>query len=184
MERLLQRLMLIACIVSIPFLFRKPKLNVWITTFFMKGVLSSLIDTIVVKTGRVSYPTRPIPKIFKINILFDYLFFPLLSVLWVRWSYKVKPSTMILQSLCFSVPMSIGQWWFEKRGMLFKWNNWSILHTFAFVNLTLWTVRGFIGLLKKLEPKAVIRKDEAEIENEDFFAELTEEEIEKPTLYQ
>ncbi len=162
---------------SIPLLFRKPKLNVWLTVFFLKGVISSIIDNIVVKSGRVKYPVRPLSKIFDINILYDYLFFPMLSVLWVRMSYNAKPLTMVIQSLCFSVPMSILQWVFAKKTKLFQWNNWTPLHTFVSVNFTLWIVRGFVGLLKKLEPKAVIQNHE-NLEDDIFvFSDSNDEQV-------
>lgn len=184
MEKLLLRAMFITCIGSIPFIFKKPKLNMWLIVFFSKGVLSSLIDTYVVKKGYIKYPTRPLPKAFDINILYDYLFFPLLSVVWVRMSYNAKPLKMLLQSLYFSVPMSLGQWWFQKRGMLFEWKKWTVLHTFASVNFTLFTIRGLVGLIRRLEPKAVIQNEKNKLENEQLIAELTEGELETPSIYQ
>ncbi|MGC5326897.1 CBO0543 family protein [Brevibacillus sp. SYSU BS000544] len=179
MERMLLRALFLVCMGSIPFLFRKPKLNVWLTVFFMKGVLASIIDNIVVNSGRVKYPVRPLSKTFDINILFDYLLFPLLSVLWVRMSYNVKPLTMVIQSLCFSVPMSIGQWVLEKKTKLFHWNNWTPLHTFASVNLTLWTVRGFVAILKKLEPKAIIINREKKEEDIFTYSDSSDEQVEE-----
>ncbi|MGE6753728.1 CBO0543 family protein [Rossellomorea sp. NPDC071047] len=48
--------------------------------FFSKGVVSTLVDTYVVSEKRVAYPIRPFPGVFKTNIVFDMLFFPLLMV--------------------------------------------------------------------------------------------------------
>ena len=56
-----------------------------------------------------------------------------------------------MKSLLFSVPMSIGQWYFEKNSRLFKWKKWTPFHTFASVNFTLFTIRGFVGLIKKFD---------------------------------
>ncbi|MGQ5389794.1 MULTISPECIES: CBO0543 family protein [unclassified Paenibacillus] len=121
----------------------------YLTVFFAKGVLSSSIDSIFIKRKRIEYPVRPYPKIFDTNILYDLLFYPLLSVLWVRSTYDTKPSVTILRSLYFSVPMSLAQWILEKKTNLFKWKSWSILHTFVSINFTLFTIRGFVGLLKE-----------------------------------
>lgn len=119
--------------------------------FFSKGVLATLVDAYIVGTKRIDYPVRPFPKIFKTNIIYDILFFPILSVIWVKISYNDNLVKILLKSLIFSVPMSIGQWYFEKNSRLFKWKKWSPFHTFGSVNFTLFTIRGFVGLIKKLD---------------------------------
>lgn len=151
MERKLLNLLLTLCIASFPFLFKGSKMKENLVIFFSKGVLSTLIDAYVVGTNRLEYPIRPLPKIFKTNIIYDMLFFPILSVIWVRISYNDNLGKILLKSLIFSVPMSIGQWFMEKNTRLFKWKKWSPFHTFASVNFTLFTIRGFVGLLKIID---------------------------------
>ncbi len=151
MEKKLLNLLTALCIVSLPFLFKGAKMRENLVIFFSKGVLATLIDAFVVGTQRVEYPVRPLPKIFKTNIIYDILFFPILSVIWVKISYFDNFGKMLLKSLIFSVPMSIGQWYFEKNSRLFKWKKWTPFHTFVSVNFTLFSIRGFVGLLKKLD---------------------------------
>ncbi|WP_332307634.1 CBO0543 family protein [Cytobacillus praedii] len=122
-----------------------------LVVFFSKGVLATLVDAYVVGTKRVAYPVRPFPSIFKTNLIYDILFFPILSVIWVKISYNDRLPMILLKSLLFSVPMSIGQWYFEKNTKLFKWEKWSIFHTFGSVCFTLFTIRGFVGLIKKID---------------------------------
>ncbi|MFH5778469.1 CBO0543 family protein [Heyndrickxia oleronia] len=119
--------------------------------FFSKGVLATLIDAYVVGTKRIEYPVRPFPNIFKTNIVYDILFFPLLSVIWVKLSYNDNFWKILLKSLLFSVPMSLGQWYLQKYSKLFKWKKWSPLHTFGSVSFTLFTIRGLVGLIKILD---------------------------------
>ncbi|WP_326160675.1 CBO0543 family protein [Heyndrickxia oleronia] len=119
--------------------------------FFSKGVLATLIDAYVVGTKRIEYPVRPFPNIFKTNIVYDILFFPLLSVIWVKLSYNDNFWKILLKSLLFSVPMSLGQWYLQKYSKLFKWKKWSLLHTFGSVSFTLFTIRGLVGLIKILD---------------------------------
>jgi hypothetical protein len=126
-----------------------------LVVFFAKGILSSSIDSIFIKSKRIEYPVRPFPKIFDTNILYDLLFFPLLSVTWVRWTYNTKPSVTFLRSFCFSVPMSIAQWIMEKKTNLFRWKSWTILHTFASINFTLFTIRGLVWGLRKFTEKRI-----------------------------
>ncbi len=119
--------------------------------FFSKGVIATLIDAYVVGTKKLEYPVRPFPKIFKTNIIYDMLFFPLLSVIWVKLSYNDHFGKILLKSFIFSVPMSIAQWYFEKNSSLFKWKKWTAFHTFGSVNFTLFLIRGLVGLLKQLD---------------------------------
>ncbi|MEH7109610.1 CBO0543 family protein [Bacillus sp. JJ1764] len=151
MEKKLLNLLSIVCIVSFPFLFKGSKMRENLVIFFSKGILSTLIDAYVVGTNRLEYPVRPLPKIFKTNILYDMMFFPILSVIWVKITYNNKLGLILLKSLIFSVPMSIGQYILEKNTRLFKWKKWSPFHTFISVNFTLFTIRGLVGLLKKLD---------------------------------
>ncbi|WHY01384.1 CBO0543 family protein [Neobacillus sp. DY30] len=151
MEKKLLNLLTSLCFVFLPFLFKGPKMRENLVIFFSKGVLAYLIDAYVIGTKRVEYPVRPFPKIFRTNIIYTLLFFPLLSVIWVKLSYNDKVSKILLKSFIFSVPMSIGQWYFEKNTKLFKWKKWTPFHTFASVNFTLFTIRGLVGLLKKID---------------------------------
>jgi hypothetical protein len=151
MEKKLLNLLNLLCIVSLPFLFKGSKVRENLLIFFAKGVIATLIDAYVVGKKQVEYPVRPFPKIFQTNIIYDVLFFPILSVIWVKITYNDNFCKQLLKSLIFSVPMSFGQWYFEKNSRLFKWKKWSPLHTFGSVNFTLFAIRGLVGLVKKLD---------------------------------
>jgi hypothetical protein len=141
---------------SIPFVFKRKSLFMHLTIFFAKGILSTSIDNIFINRKRIAYPVRPFSKSFNNNILFDLLFFPLLSLIWVRWTYNSKLTAIILKSLFFSVPMSFAQWYMEKKTNLFKWKAWTVYHTFASINFTLFTIRGFAEFLKYVKKSAIM----------------------------
>ncbi|WP_246362983.1 CBO0543 family protein [Paenibacillus alba] len=149
-EKILLRMLFMGSVAAAPFILKRKNLLMNLTIFFAKGVLSTAMDSYFIKRKRIAYPVRPFPKTFDTNVLYDLLFYPLLSVIWVRWTYQSKPLEMITRSLYFSVPMSILQWALEKKTRLFKWNSWTILHTFASINFTLFTIRGFVGLVRGL----------------------------------
>ena len=149
MERKLLRLLFFLCVGAIPFVFKRRNLRLWMVVFFSKAILATALDNYVVTTGKVKYPIRPFPKLFKTNILFNMLFFPILSIIWVQMTYNSKILPLIMKSFLFSVPMSIAQWWMEKKTHLFKWKQWSAFHTFLSVNFTLFVIRGFVGLIKR-----------------------------------
>lgn len=151
MERRLLNLLNILCMVSLPYLFKGSKMRENLLVFFLKGVISILLDSYVVGTKKIAYPVRPFSKIFSTNIIYDLLFFPILSVIWVRISYHDKWKTLLLKSMIFSVPMSLCQWWLEKNSRLFEWKKWSAFHTFGSINFTLFLVRGIIGFLKRVD---------------------------------
>ncbi|WP_240376032.1 CBO0543 family protein [Bacillus piscicola] len=151
LEKKLLILLTAFCVAGLPLIFRGPKMRENLVIFFSKGVLSTFLDAYVVGTKRVAYPERPFKKLFKTNIIYDLLFFPLLSVLWVKITYNDNFLYIILKSLIFSIPMSLGQWFFEKNTRLFKWRRWSPFHTFASVSFTLFTIRGLIAFIKRLD---------------------------------
>ncbi|MBD0383520.1 hypothetical protein ICC18_25785 [Paenibacillus sp. WST5] len=51
--------------------------------------------------------------------------------------------------------MSALQWFLEKKTALFQWKSWTILHTFASINFTLFTIRGLVSLLKRITQTSV-----------------------------
>jgi hypothetical protein len=128
-------------LVAIPFVFKRKNLLMYLIVFFAKGVLSTSTDSMVIKRNKIEYPVRPFPKIFDTNILCDLLFYPLLSVIWVRSTYNSN------------VPMSIAQWAMEKRTNLFKYKSWTIFDTFIYINFTLFVIRGMVGSLENLRRK-------------------------------
>ncbi|CAG7635855.1 hypothetical protein PAESOLCIP111_03712 [Paenibacillus solanacearum] len=145
MERFMMRMLFVSCLAAAPFVLKRRHLPMHLTVFFAKGILSTAVDSVFIKRNKIEYPVRPFPNIFDTNILYDLLFYPLLSVIWVRWTSKSKPLGIVLKSLCFSVPMSIAQWIMEKRTRLFQWKSWSVLQTFAYINFTLFTIRALAG---------------------------------------
>ncbi|KRD82514.1 hypothetical protein ASE51_23285 [Bacillus sp. Root147] len=150
MEKLILRGLSVLCLFLFPFLLKKPNIKEMLIVFFSKGVLATLIDSYVVNTKKVSYPVRPFPKIFSTNIIFDILFFPLLSMAWVRQSYNDNIPKILLKSLTWSIPMSLSQWYLERNTRLFKWKKWTPFHTFGSVSFTLLTIRALAGLVKKV----------------------------------
>jgi hypothetical protein len=149
-EKLLLRALFVSSLAAAPFILKRNNLLMLLIVFFSKGVLSVTIDSFFIKKGMISYPVRPFPQIFDTNILYDLLFYPLLSVIWVRYTYHSKPLEMVTRSLYLSVPMSILQWFLEKKTKLFKWKAWSVLHSFAAINFTLFTIRGLVGIIKRV----------------------------------
>lgn len=171
MEKLLLRALFLASTASVPFVLKRKNLLMLLTVFFAKGVLAVVLDSYFIKKKKIAYPERPFPKTFDTNILYDFLFYPLLSVIWVRTTYNSKPLELLTRSLYFSVPMSLLQWALEKKTKLFKWNSWSVLHSFASINFTLFTIRGLVGLIRRIvRNDGLLNADESRYDSAELTA--------------
>ncbi|WP_367617684.1 CBO0543 family protein [Salirhabdus salicampi] len=151
MKKQLLNIFLIIGIVLIPFAFKREKLKDWLLIFFLKGYISSFISFIVVNNKQISYPIRFMPKFFKISIIFEYLLFPLLCVFYNRTSLTSKPVSILIQSMLYSMPITIIEVLLERKTDLIKYHskwNWKI--TFLSLVTSFLGVRGFMYLTRKL----------------------------------
>lgn len=142
--------LLVAGIIALPLsLFRKGRKD-WLIVFFLKGVLSSLINTIAVASKRLEYPVRLFPRLFKTSVIFDYLLFPLACVWFNQTTCSSKLRGIFMQAFfAYSLPMALLEYWIVKTTKLIKYKKWSSLHTYFSLSFTFLFVRGFIGLVRK-----------------------------------
>lgn len=70
---------------------RKDSLRDWVIIFLLKGSLASFIDAIMTNKNLIKYPVRFMPQYFRINILFDYLLFPIMCVLFNQMTLQKIP---------------------------------------------------------------------------------------------
>ncbi len=150
MDRKLLRIFLLIGILLIPFTFKREKLKDWMLIFFLKGYISSFIAKVVVRNQNIHYPIRLMPKFFDISIVFDYLLFPILCVVFNRTSLHSKPLSIFLQSLVFSLPMTVIELILERYTDLIKYKKgWNWMITYGSLNATFLFVRLFISNIRK-----------------------------------
>lgn len=150
MQKKLLKIILGIGLLSIPFAFKRKRLKDWLLIFFTKGYISSFIDNVIVKNKNISYPIRFLPKYFSLSILFDYLLFPLLCVFYNRTSLKSKPISILLQSLFYSMPMTVFEVILEKYTNLIKYKkSWNWMITYSTLVVTFLFVRGFMFVTRK-----------------------------------
>lgn len=137
------------------FLFRrKGELKDWFLIYFMKSLVSTLIDGPVIKQKYVQYPYRYFPKLFDTNIIFLYVIFPLLCVIYHQFTYKMKPLKTILSVVLFSGPMTLIEWWLERNTNLVRYRKgWNSFYTFSVLSLTFWIVHAAIEGIRFLAKK-------------------------------
>jgi hypothetical protein len=126
MQKTLLKVFLVIGILLLPFAFKREKVKDWLLVFFLKGYISSFVAQLVVRNKNISYPIRLLPSFLNISVVFDYLLFPLLCVFYNRTSLFSKPIYVFIQSLLYSMPMTILEVILEKYTDLIKYkNNWN-----------------------------------------------------------
>ncbi|ADC50054.1 hypothetical protein BpOF4_09995 [Alkalihalophilus pseudofirmus OF4] len=133
---------------------RKGDSKDWFLIFFIKTLVSTLIDGPVIKKKFVKYPIRYFPKLFDSNITFLYVLFPLACVVYNQFTYKMKPLLSILSVFLFSAPITLLEDWLERHTNLVEYHKgWNSLYTFSVLTMTFWLVKSGIGLIRILDMK-------------------------------
>jgi hypothetical protein len=143
---------------------RKGDLKDWFLIYFIKTLVSTLLDGPVIKTKYLEYPHRYFPKLFDSNIVFLYILFPLTCVMYNQFTYKMKPLKSFLCVFLFSGPMAIFETWLEKNTNLVKYHKgWNGFISFVVLSFTFSLVKGCIEgirfLDKKIHNPLIAKKD-------------------------
>jgi hypothetical protein len=133
---------------------RKGDMKDWFLIYFIKTLVSTILDGPVIKTKYLQYPHRYFPKLFDSNIVFLYILFPLSCVMYNQFSYKMKPLKTILSVFLFSGPMTLFENWLEKNTDLVKYNKgWNGYITFIVLSFTFLLVKGCMEGIRFLDKK-------------------------------
>ena len=140
---------------SIFFLLRrKGDLKDWFLIYFIKTLVSTLIDGPVIRTKYLEYPHRYLPKLFDSNIVFLYVLFPLSCVMFNQFTYKAKLLKTFLSVFLFSGPMALVENWLEKNTNLVKYHKgWKGYISFGVLSFTFLLVKGCIEGIRFLDKK-------------------------------
>lgn len=141
--------LLILSIGFLPVLMKRPPKKDWLFAYMFNAITNIILDKWVTSSF-ISYPTRLLPKIFHIHILYDVLLYPMFTVVYNQLTRKDKRTAIIYKLLLFSVPLTIFESWAERKTGLIKWSNgWQWYHTFLSVNLKSLITRGMVSLFRK-----------------------------------
>jgi hypothetical protein len=167
-RKILNLLTILGIAGSIFFLLRKKgDLKDWFLIFFIKTLVSTILDGPVIKTKYIKYPHRYFPKLFDSNIVFLYILFPLSCVMYNQFTYKMKPLISILSVILFSGPMTLFENWLERNTNLIKYRKgWNSYITFVVLSFTFMLVKGFIEGIRFLDTK--IHRTSIAIETKEY----------------
>ncbi|MDG5789224.1 hypothetical protein QA612_17330 [Evansella sp. AB-P1] len=153
-EKLFLRFSLVLGLLLLPIIFRKPPIKDWLLVFLWNSATNGIIDRLVVSYNIIQYPVRLLPKRFRINILFDYLLYPIITVTYNQLTKKDKPMKMVVKLLCFTIPMILIEVWAERNTRLIKFRNgWKWYHSFISLNIKSLLTRLWIGGVRRIEEK-------------------------------
>lgn len=133
----------------LPLLMKRPPKKDWLFAYMYNAMTNIILDKWFT-VNYISYPTRLLPKIFRIHILYDVLLYPIATVMYNQLTSKDKPVAIIYKVLFFSVPLTIFEFWAERNTGLIKWKSgWRWYHTFISVNLKSLITRVIVSVFRK-----------------------------------
>ncbi|MBB6452685.1 hypothetical protein HNQ94_001131 [Salirhabdus euzebyi] len=136
-------------ILSFPTLFRKPSGKLWVPFFLLNGAINHVFDKILVTRKKVKYPVRFLPNIFKINVVYDYLVCPYLSVWFCQSTYHSKLPGIITKLILFGLPQGAYEIWLERKTKTLQFRkNWRWMYSLFLVFIVKILSRGLLELFK------------------------------------
>lgn len=136
--------------ILFPFAFKKEHKKDWIIVFLLKTLVSNFLGNIIASKKLLEFPVRFFPSAFKSSVLYDILLFPLLCVFYNQTTYKSKLTSIISQSLIYSIPMTVVEYFLEKKTNLIKYYKWKWQYTLLSLVGTFLFVRGFISYIRRI----------------------------------
>ncbi|WBL16948.1 CBO0543 family protein [Sutcliffiella sp. NC1] len=141
------------------FVLRKPPIKDWLLVYLWNAVTNGIIDKVIVSYKIVQYPTRQFPKLFKTNILFDYLLYPTMTIVYNQFTDKDRPSIIFLKLFYFTIPMLLIELWAERKTSLIEFKrSWKWYHSFISLNVKSLVTRLWIGWVRKVAEKQKIQE--------------------------
>lgn len=158
-DRRLLHISLVAGIGLLPILLRKPGPKKWAVIHASNAVASHLMDDYLVKTKQLEYPVRLFPRVFNIELVYDYLICPLLSILYCQSSYNASLANTAVQGVLFAIPQVAIEYAAERKTKLIKYRNgWTWVHSFVGIVATKYVFRALFELMK-------VKTDDESIKN-------------------
>lgn len=141
--------LLIISIGILPFLMKRSHKKDWLFAYMFNAITNIILDKWLT-VNYISYPTRLLPKIFRLHILYDAILYPMVTVIYNQLTSKDKPIEIFYKVLFFSVPLTIFEFWAERKTGLIKWKNgWRWYHTFLSVSIKSLITRGLVSMFRR-----------------------------------
>ena len=137
-------------IIAFPSLFRNPSVKLWLPLFLINGFNNHLFNKVLVTTKKLKYPVRLFPKRFKINVIYDYLVCPYLSIWYCQSTYNATRSEIFGKLFLWVIPQGAYEILLEQKTNTLKFKDgWKWFHSLFLVFVVKLLSRGILGLLKR-----------------------------------
>lgn len=110
---------------------------------FLATLIGTYLDLYFVGTEMYSFPNRPFPNIFTINIAFTLVGLPLFITLFLYISMKVRYNQILTLALFLSLIFSVGEKVAENFGLFVHDRSWHHFYSFVGYFLFLLLIDGF-----------------------------------------
>ncbi|WP_018664836.1 CBO0543 family protein [Heyndrickxia acidiproducens] len=136
-------------LLLLPFAIFKRPLKDWVIIYLVSIIGNSFLDKYLVSKRYLKYPVRPLAKIFKIHLPFDFIHYPLMLLYYNQWTLNSKPAGFILKLLSLVIPQVIFEMIAAKKTRLIVWNKgWSWQHSLLSLISKLLLCRGIIAIIR------------------------------------
>jgi hypothetical protein len=141
---------IITGIFSIPTLFKKPSVKVWLPLYLINCLFNLIFDKYLVKTGKLKYPIKLIPKKkLRINFVYDFLVCPYISIWFCQSTYHSNLKEIIKKLFIFAVPQAAYEIFFERKTDNLKFlKGWNWVRSIFLVFIVKMLSRGSLYFIK------------------------------------
>lgn len=139
---------------GLPLVLKKVNIKDSLFILFMNGYTNAIVDRFLVNRNILSYPVRFIPKEFKSNFLFDFLYLPTVSLWLYQLTKNDKPFKIIFKIVSIVSSLFLFELWAEKNTKLIKWKKgWKWYYSLISLNIRTLFSRLVIEIINILDKK-------------------------------
>ncbi|MBE2978773.1 CBO0543 family protein [Priestia megaterium] len=154
LERRFLKYTTIIFLSSLPFVLKKVKIKDSLLILFMNGYTNAIVDRFLVNRNILKYPVRFIPKDFKSNFVFNYLYLPIVSLWLYQLTKNDKPFKIIIKIVSTVSSLFLFELWAEKNTKLIKWKKgWKWYYSLISLNVRTLFSRLIIEIINIIERK-------------------------------
>ncbi|WP_404452005.1 hypothetical protein LG329_16885 [Virgibacillus necropolis] len=122
----------------------------WILVYLLTSYFSIVIGVLVVEENMLYYPVKFLNEHFESNLLFEYLWFPIITIYFYRTTYHSRYFGILLQGVLYISVLTFFEMLFEKYTDIIEYHTWTWMHTFASALFLIIFIRTFVKLYSHL----------------------------------
>ncbi|BAU27742.1 hypothetical protein DFP93_10211 [Aneurinibacillus soli] len=115
----------------------------YVPAMIFSSWLGTYLDLILVEKQLYSFPIRPLPHIFSINIAFTLVLLPIATACFLCFAEKITKAQRMALALLLGFVMPISEQVAEKVGLFHHSSEWSHLYSFFGYIVFMWVVYKF-----------------------------------------